>query len=157
MPSELHRICEKELDCKLTISPIKVFPGFTSESYRMGNQTLIAKRIKGYHDEWLLVTGIEKHYLRNVPLLEHCRFHSWADCLAEGCENGTSAINIRSTNPRIIFIDKQMHHCANQIVYDRKRKRCHILQIDEGICCQTCNYSSLCWSQEEQEKLPCGK
>lgn len=154
---ELHRICEQELDCKLTISPVKVFPGFTSESYRMGNQTLIAKCIKDYHDEWLLVTGIEKHYLRNMPLIEHCRFHSWADCLAEGCENGTSAINIRSTNPRIIFIDKQMHHCANQIVYDRKRKRCHILQIDERICCQTCNYSSLCWSQEEQEKLPCGK
>lgn len=154
---ELHHTCEEELDRKLTISPIERFPGFSSEPYDMNNRPLVIKRIKNYHDEWLLVTGTEKHYLRNIPLIEQCRFHSWSECRSEHCENGISAISIRSTNPRIIFTDKEMHHCAHQTVYDRRGKKCHISQIDERICCQACHYFNLCWSQAEKEKLPCGK
>lgn len=155
---ELLCICEKELARKLTVSTIENFPGFPPDSpYGINNTPLMVKRIKGPLNNWLVVTGTEKHYLRYTTLIESCRFHSWVECHSESNANGTSAINIRSTNPRIIFIDNETHHCAHQIVYDRRRQHCHISPIDDRVCCQACHYFNLCWSQVEQEKLPCGK
>ncbi len=153
---ELHHECEEELNNTLIIHPIEHFPGFPSTS-PVNNSKIMVKSIRNVSNAWLVVTGTEKHYLRNSTVIKSCRFHSWAECHTEGCANGSSAISTRSTNPRVIFIDKEIHHCANQTVYDRRKKNCHILSIDERICCQTCNYFNLCWTQAEQEKLPCGK
>lgn len=85
---ELHRICEDELDRKLTISSIEKFSEFSFEPYDMNNTPLVVKRIKNYHDEWLLVTGTENHYLQNIPLIEQCRLHSSSEYRSEHCKNG---------------------------------------------------------------------
>lgn len=154
---ELHTTCEEELGRRLTVSSVEDFPGFPSASSTTNKFPLMVKNIKNYHTEWLVVTGTENHYLRNTPLIDSCRFHSWAECHSEDCAIGISAISIRSTDPKVIFTDKEIHHCAHQVVYDRRNRKCHILQIDERVCCQTCHYLNLCWSPTEQEKLPCGK
>lgn len=154
---ELLSTCEDELGHKLTISSIEKFPGFTTTPSNMSNLPLIVKNIKNFHTEWLVVTGTENHYLRNIPLIETCRFHSWSECHSEDCANGDFAISIRSIDPKVIFTDRERHHCAHRVVYDRRNSRCHILQIDERVCCQTCHYLNLCFTSVEQEGLPCGK
>lgn len=154
---ELYQRCGGELNFTLEISPLNKFPGFPTKSFDPLNSTAIIKQIKNSYNEWFVVTGKEKHYLSDKPLIEPCRFHAWAECLTENQANGISAINTRSTNPRIIFIDSENHHCAHQAVFDRKKTKCYLLEIDERICCQACNFLHTCWSQADLEKLPCGK
>ncbi|WNN53248.1 hypothetical protein RIN66_04075 [Hafnia alvei] len=154
---ELHQACEDELDDTLSISSLSQFPGFPGVSFTEAtNSPQMVKRINGEANEWLVLTGTEKHYLRNTPVIHSCLFHSWSACHLKGCAKGTSAISTPSTDPHIIFIDTQIHHCAHQEIFDRKERKCHIFSIDEQVCCQVCHYFSQCWSPAEQAKLPCG-
>lgn len=154
---ELYKSCGDELNLKLEISPLNKFPGFPTKSLAPQSPKLVVKQIKNSYNEWFVITGKEKHYLFNNPRIKSCRFHSWAECRAENKAIGISAINTRSINPRIIFIDSENHHCAHQTVFDRKKAKCYLLEIDERICCQTCTFLHDCWSQDELEKFPCGK
>lgn len=120
---KIHHMCGGELNSTLEISPLNKFPGFPTKSLNHLNPTTIIKQIKNTYNEWFVVTGKEKHYLSDKPLIESCRFHAWAECRTENQANGISAINTRSIKPRIIFIDSDNHHCAHQTVFDRKKNK----------------------------------
>lgn len=149
--------CESELGGTLAIRSLDHFPGFPVEPARLAEYgPRMVRSLKGHSNEWLMVTGIQTHYLTETPLIDPCRFHSWAACQRQGHGIGASALSIRSVDPRAVFIDTEAHHCAHQVVQDRRLRRCHIMAIDQRTCCQACIYANNCWSTAEQAGLPCG-
>ena len=141
--------CGTELGGMLSPSELSTFPGFR----RAG----LAKAFVGgimAPDEWLVATGRSMHFLLAEPRIQECRFHSWAECGANAAMQ--SAISVRSVNPPAFFVDTQRHHCAHQVVQDRREGRCLIQAIDSRTCCQACVFLEQCWTEEERVALPCG-
>lgn len=166
LSTELLSRCSNELGEELVAFGLEDFPGFPHAAAI--NETLnpavtgergsnFVKPIRTKADEWLIATGEHPHFLFEQPEIQ-CGFHSWSKCRAAGCQIGNSAVSTKETdNPRSFFTDEQSHHCANQTVYDRRQKRCHIAPIDMRTCCRACVFQKSCWSQEETEALPCGQ
>jgi hypothetical protein len=158
--TELTNLCETELGQKLIFSELSSFSGFLVRPRRgipPSNRIYYVQDQDDTPDQWMFVTGEITHNLLGRMSIDNCRFHSWSECRREEQEIGTSALSIRSiANPRAFFVDTQTHHCANQIIQDRRKERCHIAALDERICCQTCIYLNSCWSEDELLKLPCG-
>lgn len=152
--AEVRSACEKELGGSLEPAPIERFPGFTSSTLQSAGHTLVEAQ-RDQPDEWLMVTGGKLHFLAALPSIDPCRFHTWAHCGSEAI--GTSAISVRSVKPRAFFTDTQAHHCAHQELQDRRLERCHIMPLDERICCQACVYRDICWTNDNDRLLPCGK
>lgn len=159
--------CSDELGITLAPCDLAAFPGFAKTEVlgvkqgtglSLGSQEKIVVRLlRGNGDHWLAVTGDVPHYLGARPVVD-CRFHAWAECHAEGHQSGSNAINSPATEyPRAFFVDTRLHHCAHQIVLDRRARRCHIDAIDARTCCRACTYQNLCWSTKELAALPCGK
>jgi hypothetical protein len=159
--------CSNELGIALVPRDLAAFPGFpkTAEleiKQGMGlplerEGKIVVRLVRGAGDHWLAVTGSAQHYLRARPIVD-CRFHAWAQCRAEGHQSGSNAINSPATeSPRAFFVDTRLHHCAHQIVLDRRARRCHIDAIDARTCCRACAYQNLCWPAQELAALPCGK
>lgn len=141
--------CEAELGGKLPLAELSAFPGFRSNG--------MAKALVGglaEADEWLVATGSAAHFLLVEPRIQECRFHRWAECGADAALQ--SAISARSVEPPAFFVDAQRHHCAHQVVQDRRDGRCLIQAIDSRVCCQACVYLEHCWTAEERAALPCG-
>ena len=156
--AEVLAACEVELGGTIAVAPLSRFPGFPSEASRSPRPGVrMVKPLKGHCDEWLVVTGPAPHYLNAVPQLNPCRFHAWAACHTEGHAIGNCALNLRSIDPRATFVDTQTHHCAHQLVQDRRTQRCHIMAIDQRTCCQTCIFVGVCWKVDELTNLPCGR
>lgn len=150
--------CQEELGEALVVAPLDRFPGFPTKQnglQQIGRRMVVP--LNGHHDEWLMATGTRTHYLTATPQVDPCRFHTWAACRVEDYGIGVSALSVRSVNPRAVFIDTQPHHCAHQLVQDRRESRCHIMSIDQRTCCQACAYVNGCWDVEEQANLPCGR
>ena len=141
--------CGVELGGVLPVAELSAFPGFRNE--RM-TKALVGDLPQA--DEWLVATGSAAHFLLGEPRVQECRFHSWAECGAHAALQ--SAISARSVDPPAFFIDTQRHHCAHQIVQDRREARCLIQAIDSRTCCQACVYLEHCWTPEERANLPCG-
>lgn len=155
-----HRLladCETELGTSLVLSPLDRFVGFRSSATRSSTDKKYVKVISGHSDEWLLATGATSNCFVRTPRLEGCSFHSWKSAFDRNCAVGQAAIMVRSVTPRSMFIDGELHHCANQVIVDRRVGRCHIDQIDERTCCQACSYRDECWSSAELARLPCCK
>lgn len=148
--TELLAACAHELGRALPAPPLAAFPGFPSAA--------IAKTVVGElteANEWLVATGNTSHFLLADPRVADCRFHTWAECGAEAI--GQSAVSVRSVELRAFFVDTQRHHCAHQVVQDRRAGRCLIEPIDSRTCCQVCVFLDHCWSPEEKADLPCGQ
>lgn len=141
--------CGRELDGRLDVSDISNFPGFGVDDL---GPTLLRKLPDP--DQWLVATGTVGHFLLREPRIEDCRFHCWSKCGTDKAVAG--AINMRAITPNYFFTDGQPHHCANQVVMDRREKRCQVHAIDARICCQACVFFDQCWKPEEKAKLPCG-
>lgn len=141
--------CALELDGRLAISDIASFPGFAANE--LGRKLL---RELPDPDEWLAATGIAEHFVLREPRIKDCRFHCWSQCEADKAVTG--AVNMRGISPTHFFTDGQPHHCAHQVILDRREKRCQVGAIDSRICCQACVFFDNCWKPEEQAKLPCG-
>lgn len=148
--SALLAACSQELGGALPTPPLAAFPGFPSDAMA---RTVVGELTEA--NEWLIATGNSTHFLIAEPRLPGCRFHTWAECGADA--TGQSAISVRSLKPRAFFIDSQRHHCAHQVVQDRRVRRCLIQAIDSRICCQACVFLDRCWSQAEKAALPCGR
>ncbi len=159
--------CSNELGIALAPRDLAAFPGFAQEAALAVKQgpgltlggagKIVVRLLRGTGDHWLAVTGNSTHYLGARPVVD-CRFHAWAECRAEGHQSGANAVNSPATeSPRAFFVDTRLHHCAHQIVLDRRARRCHIDAIDTRTCCRACTYQNLCWSAEELAALPCGK
>jgi hypothetical protein len=122
-----------------------------------GEAKILVRLLRDTADHWLAVTGQDLYYLGARPVVD-CRFHAWAECRAEGHQCGPTAVNSPATDsPRAFFVDMRLHHCAHQVVLDRRARRCHIDAIDARTCCRACTYQNLCWSADEVAALPCGK
>ena len=159
--------CSNELGIALAPRDVAAFPGFAQAAALAvkqgpglslgGEGKIVVRLLRGTGDHWLAVTGNSPHYLGARPVVD-CRFHAWKECRAAGHQSGPNAVNSPATeSPRAFFVDTRMHHCAHQIVLDRRARRCHIDGIDARTCCRACNYQDLCWSAQELAALPCGK
>lgn len=163
--ANLLEACSQELGMPLVSFDIRDFPGLraaseedrTAGTMPLGRQRKnVVRSLRRVGDEWLLVTGMHSHYLLSTPTIV-CRFHAWGECKANGSQIGQSAVSIPSTDrPRSFFVDEQVYHCAHQVVQDRRDERCLIAALDTRICCRTCVYQDICWTQEEMGNLPCG-
>lgn len=145
----LIEVCGTELGGELSSSELSEFPGFRSDG--------LAKALVGElteADEWLVATGSATHFLLAEPHVHGCRFHSWAECGANAAMQ--FAISARTVEPPSFFVDTQHHHCAHQVVLDRREKRCLIQVIDSRTCCQACVFLEQCWTEEQRVELPCG-
>lgn len=142
--------CGHELGGVLSTSEISAFPGFRNEGFGKGPVGELKDA-----DEWLVATGSVSHFLLPEPRVQACRFHSWAECGAHAAMQ--SAISTRMIQPPVFFVDNQRHHCAHQVVQDRREQRCLIQVIDSRTCCQACAFLAQCWTEEEQAELPCGR
>jgi hypothetical protein len=142
--------CGAELDGPLPMAELSEFPGFPSHGMA---KALVGELTEA--DEWLVATGSATHFLLAEPRVQRCRFHSWDECGADAALQ--SAISARSVEPPAFFVDAQRHHCAHQIVQDRRDGRCLIQAIDSRTCCQACVYLEHCWTTDERAALPCGK
>lgn len=142
--------CAHELGGPLPSPSLGAFPGFPSDTM---TRTPVGSLREANH--WFVATGNYSHFLLVEPRVTDCRFHIWAHCGADAI--GQSAISVRSVEQRVFFIDSQHHHCANQVVQDRRTKKCLIAPIDSRICCQVCAFLDHCWTPAEKADLPCGQ
>lgn len=142
--------CVHELGGELPTQPLASFPGFPSDTMA---RTLVGDLTAANH--WLVATGDSSHFLLDEPRVADCRFHTWADCGAEAI--GQSAVSVRSVGLRAFFVDSQRHHCAHQVVQDRRAGKCLIDPIDSRTCCQVCAFLDHCWTPAEKADLPCGQ
>ncbi len=115
--SALLAACAHELGGALPAPSLAAFPGFPSDAMA---RTVVGELTEA--NEWLIATGNSTHFLLAEPRVAGCRFHTWAECGADA--TGQSAISVRSLEPRAFFIDSQRHHCAHQLVQDRRDGRC---------------------------------
>lgn len=145
----LIEACEVELRGRLPIAELSAFPGFP-----IGRMEKGPVRNLRVADEWLVATGSATHFLLAEPRVERCGFHSWVNCGAHAVAQ--SAVMARCLEPPVFFTDAQRHHCAHQVVHDRREARCLIQGIDSRICCQACVFLEHCWTAEERAGLPCG-
>ncbi|MBB2157693.1 hypothetical protein HLH33_15470 [Gluconacetobacter diazotrophicus] len=142
--------CVRELGGGLPSQPLGRFPGFPSDTM---TRTFVGDLTEANH--WFVATGNSSHFLLAEPRVTDCRFHTWAHCGANAI--GQSAISVRTVVPRAFFIDSQRHHCAHQVVQDRRTTKCLIAPIDSRICCQVCAFLDHCWTPAEKGDLPCGQ
>ncbi|WP_122588519.1 hypothetical protein [Pseudomonas viridiflava] len=143
--------CGMELGGTLVAAELSEFPGFPSNEIPQK----AVKAIGTVGDDWLVATGGDTHFLLAEPRVTDCRYHRWSQCGADAALQ--SAISIRSVDPPSFFIDEQRHHCAHQVVQDRREDRCLIKGIDSRTCCQACVFYEKCWTEEEMAALPCGR
>ncbi|MGY3022988.1 hypothetical protein ACVWXR_000823 [Pseudomonas lurida] len=141
--------CGRELGSVLAPADLSEFPGFRSCGL---SRSLVGELEEA--DEWLVATGRETHFLLAEPRAQGCRFHSWAECGVDAAMQ--SAISVRSIDPPAFFVDTQRHHCAHQVVQDRRNGKCLIQAIDSRACCQACVFLEHCWTDEDRAMLPCG-
>ncbi|TWB12179.1 hypothetical protein FBZ99_107229 [Rhizobium sp. ERR 1071] len=157
---ELLLLCRRQLDMTLSVSALEQFPGFPPKGRRARLAPTVPLLLDDQAEtpnEWMLLTGQFKHYLRPIPVKSPCAYHSFAGCLSVGQQSSYGAISIRRvSNPRVFFVDTQDHHCAHLAMRDRKDERCRIMAIDEMTCCQACIYMDSCWTPGELATLPCG-
>ena len=142
--------CGLELGGELPTPPLANFPGFPTDNMA---KILVGDLPAANH--WLVATGDYSHFLLEEPRVADCHFHTWADCGPAAI--GQFAVSVRSVELRAFFIDTQQHHCAHQVVEDRRAGRCLIDPIDSRTCCQACVFLDHCWSPEEKADLPCGR
>lgn len=141
--------CARELGGELTLAELSAFPGFRNDRLSKAPVDALPEA-----DEWLVATGSATHFLLADPRVQECKYHTWAECGADATMN--SAISARTVNPPAFFVDTQRHHCAHQIVQDRREARCLIQAIDSRTCCQACVFLERCWTEDERAALPCG-
>lgn len=146
---DLYNACGNELGGALPEAELPAFPGFPNDG--MAN-TPVGELPEP--DEWLVATGSTTHFLLAEPRIQHCRYHTWAKCGVDAALQ--SAISARSVIPQAFFVDEQCHHCAHQVIQDRRETRCLIQAIDSRTCCQACSYLEHCWTAGERAELPCG-
>jgi hypothetical protein len=127
---------------------------------------------KGHYDEYLIITGEYKHYVKPEPSVVDCPHHNWGYSNQQSCaEPRLVSIQRRSTNPRSFFITGEEHHCTHRDVsaakagpinpynQDKSGPRsgsafCEIWPFEKHLCCRTCVFEEVC-TNKPVFKLPC--
>ncbi len=150
--------CSEEMGNELNPVGLSEFNGFAADAVlEMRIQKKVVKPLERAPNEWLFVTGLCTHFLREWPHVDPCQFHSWRRASASGNGIGTGAVTTpRVQHPRTFVVDGEAHHCAHQVVVDRRYHRCQITVLDRQVCCRACAYENVCWTDSEIARLPCG-
>ena len=158
--TELLQVVNDELSAALQPSPITAFTGFQIPNTLAAtlNLDLNGKFLKSWPspNEFLLITGVEKHFLLPYPSVDPCAGHAWGECHALHVNQRSAPIVNRSFEPASFFTTIEPHHCAHRTVHDRRAARCHISPFEEFLCCRACVFQKVCWAPEELGRLPCG-
>ena len=142
-----------ELGINLPASPPRTFPSFPIP----GATSRFLKRFPRSPDNYLLVTGRQRHFLLHQPSVSPCAWHAWGQCRSIHENQGEAAIADRSYDPASFFITEEPHHCAHRTVHGRRNAgKCHIASFEQYLCCRACIFKSVCWSRHELQALPCG-
>jgi hypothetical protein len=121
------------------------------------------------HDEYLVVTGTETHYIRGNPSVPDCPFHNWDSALAADRQwPNQAAVSQPTVDPRVKYPSPSRYHCAHrdinliksQQVTPENRARCgtrsakdaqafcEIRMFEQHLCCRTCVFENVCESAE---------
>ena len=159
---ELLRRVNEELGSALVPSNIHEFPGFGMRledgSIEDAGTVRRVDLIRSDREpgEFVLVMGASKHFLLEAPIVDPCIFHDWGSCYRHTHGRGEVPIVFRSVKPSAFFVSGEQHHCAHQVVHDRRDARCQIAAFEEFLCCRACALQDYCWSEQECADLPCG-
>jgi hypothetical protein len=149
-----------ETGITLASSPLAVFPGFPVSGGLLAQvgtqQTIRFMKSSTTPNEFLLVTGSDKHFLLPQPSIHPCVGHTWSECHSIHKNEREAAVVSRSYDPASFFTTMEPHHCAHRIVHNRRALRCHIAPFEEFLCCRACAFQSICWTPDETAGLPCG-
>ncbi len=116
---------------------------------------------------YLLVTGDRTHFLGIGPEDPACKFHSFRDAHSSGFA-ARLQILAPAVEPRALFVDGHVSHCAHGNVETSKRTSpaqpgvglepgeafCPLWPIEQRLCCRTCAFESVCTSSRFFH-LPC--
>jgi hypothetical protein len=151
-----------EMGNPLSLSPASQFPGFRNSQYgadappRAPEEFVtLLRQWQPRPDEFLLVLGLDPHFLRVRPEVDPCAYHEWAACHAQHQGQGPAPIMSRSVNPAAFFFSGESHHCAHRIVHDHREARCQIRPFEEFLCCRACALQPFCWKDADLAQLPC--
>lgn len=159
---ELLRRVNVELGAALQTVAVAEFPGFPASTVA-GTQVVAVPANQPRVDlikmaagpgEFLLVTGMARHFLLPAPTVHPCACHDWAFCQSQG--QGQQPVFGRSVDPTAFFISRESHHCAHRLVHDRRNARCQVDAFEEFLCCRACHLQNFCWSKQDLAALPCG-
>jgi hypothetical protein len=163
---QLLQAVNQELGISTVPTGIEKFPGFGGPPNQLPAPDMrpppsrskieLLKSSPRHTNEFLLVTGAHPHFLHLRPIIENCRFHDWSACHGAGQNQGANPIAVRNVKPRSFFRSTEDHHCAHQLVHDRRRARCQIDAFEEFLCCRACTLQTFCWSPTDVARLPCG-
>jgi hypothetical protein len=150
----------REIEHPLIPSPASEFPGFDQAALQGDaldptQPVTLVKPWQPRPDEFLLVLGVDAHFLRLQPEVGPCAFHEWAACHAHQQSQGPTAIMSRSVDPAAFFFSGELHHCAHRLIHDRRRERCQIRPFEQFLCCRACSLQSFCWNVADLARLPC--
>jgi hypothetical protein len=145
----------REIGRPLVPAPASQFRGFDNTQPALEQAVTLFKPWHPKPGEFLLVLGIDTHFLRVQPEVGPCAFHEWAACQAQQQSQGGTPIMTRNVDPAAFFYSGESHHCAHRIVHDRRRERCQIRPFEEFLCCRACTLQSFCWSDDDLARLPC--
>jgi hypothetical protein len=149
-----------ELGLALAPSPLTAFPGFPVTAGLLvpaaASPTIQFLKSSPTPDEFLIVTGMESHYLLSHPTVDPCAAHIWSECHALHENHGDAPIVSRSYDPASFFTTIESHHCAHRTVHNRRASRCYIAPFEEFLCCRACIFQAICWTPDELQRLPCG-
>lgn len=159
-------------------APVEQFPGFEklipadglavadgpvagSTAHRLGaydQQVFVwANREAGAQGEFIVVTGRDWFYKRDVPIGQNvetdtvCPYHFWKSARDRG---------VGADQPRVVYNaqsfteDGQDRHCAHHDLLSLRAGRCHIKSVETYLCCRTCIFADTCWVTD-QYSLPC--
>lgn len=155
----LHAV-NNEMGAALPASPTNAFPGFPVTGGLLGGADADrnVKFLKSWPapNEFLLITGLQSHYLLRQPSIDPCAGHTWSECHALHVNQRDTPIVNRSYEPASFFTTVELHHCTHRTIHDWRAERCHIAAFEEFLCCRACAFQDVCWTPEESDRLPCG-
>lgn len=158
--SALLQAVNTELDAAFPASPLTDFPGFPVTGGLIASTGMVRSvaflKSVPTPNEFLLVTGQERHYLRPRPSVDPCAGHTWSECHALRVNQRDAAIVNRSFEPAAFFTTVEPHHCAHRTVHDRRTAVCQIAAFEEFLCCRACAFEPVCWTRDQLNRLPCG-
>jgi hypothetical protein len=126
-------------------------------------------------NEFVLITGKESHFLREMPSVAKCPFHDWQQIRNKSDRHPMDApLLVPSTDQRAFFIKPGSHHCAHHQVYTAKSSQiteanrqhcgsrsgenyaafCEIFPFERHLCCRTCVFENVC-TKASVFHLPC--
>lgn len=180
LPEHLNEICmiadRLSTDAAAALATTLIWVPIV-EHYANGDSFELLPGVKemAKRNEFVIVTGEQRHYLREEPTVPNCPFHNWTESLRARTQwPEASAVSLPSVHDRAFFATPTNHHCSHSQVHRMKsepitsinRSRCgtrsgkdqaafcEIWSIEHFLCCRTCIFEEIC-DKAVAFRLPC--